>query len=468
MELTQEQKVAILKERVFPVDVEAFGRFFFPKHLNKTTPRFHKEVFGLFQSGSERIVVGAPRGHAKSTITDLVYLAWAITHGVYRFVILASDTYSQSVLFLEALKAEFESNEKLRAFYGNLVTDKWSEGEAVIGQTMVKAIGAGMKVRGLKFHESRPDLIIGDDLENDELVESQDRRDKMERWWNGAVIPSLADGGRVIVIGTVLHFDSLLAKMLDAERYTEYTKRTYAAVMDGKALWPEHQSLDDTERIKAEYAQKGLLDQFYREYMNKVISSENQKFKLEMIKYYTDNEIDRKELNNYITIDRAYSTDKVSDGTGIIVNSVDRENHWYIRVAQWFKGDEFELINLLFDLHKFWKPERMGMEQLAYDSTLRPYLEAEMRKRNYFLVIEPLKHEQRSKEKRIEGLIPRFVSSSIHLKRDQTELVDQLTQFPRGRHDDLPDALAYQLDIAEPLINNQKTKKPHVKITKFG
>lgn len=468
MELTQEQKVTILKERIFPNDVEAFGRFFFPKHLDKPTPVFHKEVFKLFQSGADRIVIGAPRGHAKSTITDLVYLAWAITHEIYRFVLLASDTYSQSVLFLEALKAEFESNEKLRAFYGDLKTDKWSEGEAVIGQTMIKAIGAGMKVRGLKYRESRPDLIIGDDLENDELVESQDRRDKMERWWNGAVIPSLADGGRVIVIGTVLHFDSLLAKMLDAERYTEYTKRTYAAVMDGKALWPEHQSLEDTERIKAGYAQKGLLDQFYREYMNKVISSENQKFKLEMLKYYTDNEIDRKELNNYITIDRAYSTDKVSDGTGIIVNSVDRENHWYIRVAQWFKGDELELINLLFDLHKYWKPERMGMEQLAYDSTLKPHLEAEMRKRNYFFVIEPLKHEQRSKEKRIEGLIPRFVSGSIHLKRDQTELVDQLTQFPRGRHDDLPDALAYQLDIAEPLVNNQKHKKEHIKITKYG
>jgi len=468
MQLNDQQKIAILKQRIFPNDIEAFGKFFYPHHLSKATPRFHGEVYEIYLSDKDRIVRGAPRGHAKSTITDLVYLSWAIVHKKTRFTLLLSDTYSQATLFLETLKSEFENNERLKLFYGDLVNKKWSEGEIIVGDTMVKAIGAGMKVRGLKFRESRPDLVIADDLENDELVESQDRRSKLERWWNGALIPSLSDNGRVIVIGTVLHFDSLLSKMLSDDRYTEYDKKTYAAVMDGKALWEEHQSLEDTENLKKQYAEKGLIDQFYREYMNKIISSENQKFKLEMFKYYTDNDIDKKVLNNYITIDRAYSTDKVSDGTAIIVNSVDRENKWYIRVAQWFKGNELELIQLIFDLHKFWKPERMGMEQLAFENTLKPHLEEEMRKRNYFFVIEALKHQQVAKEKRIESLIPRFASGSIYIKREHTELIDQLTQFPRGRHDDLPDALAYQNDIADCAMSSEKKPKQHVKITKYG
>ena len=468
MQLTNQQKQEVLKTRIFPNDIETFGKFFFSHHLKKETPEFHREIFKLYQSDKTRIVIGAPRGHAKSTITDLVFLAWMIVHEHTRFALLISDTYSQAVLFLETLKAELESNELLIAFYGKLQTDKWSEGEIVAGDTMVKAMGAGMKVRGLKYRESRPDLVIADDLENDELVESQDRRLKLERWWNGAVIPSLAENGRVIVIGTTLHFDSLLNKMLSKDQYTEYEKQMYACVMDGKPLWDEHQSLEDTARIKAEYTQKGLIDQFYREYMNQIISSENQKFKMETLRYYTDKELEQKSFNTYITIDRAYSTEKTSDGTGIIVNSVDIENKWFIRLAEWFKGDELELINRIFDLHKYWKPDRMGMEQMAFDSTIKPHLEDEMRKRNYFFEIEALKHEARSKEKRIEGLIPRFISGSIFLKRDQTELVDQLTQFPRGRHDDLPDALAYQLDIASPVQSDIKARKQHVRITKWG
>lgn len=470
MQLTEEQKVAVLKERVFPSSIEVFGRFFFPKYTEKETPAFHREIFRLYEGDEKRIAIGAPRGFAKSTISDLIYLAWAIVHKQTRFALLVSDTYSQAALFLEALKAEFESNDRLRAFYGTLATSKWSEGEIVVGDTMVRAVGAGMKVRGLKFRESRPDLVLVDDLENDELVESQERREKLERWFNGALIPSLAEGGRVIVIGTILHFDSLLNKMLGEESYTEFTKRTYRAIQaDGTSLWPEHKSLAEIEKTKQEYLQKGLVDQFYREYMNQVISTENQKFKIEKIRFFQDAELEKKRYNTYITVDRAYSTELTADNTGIVVVSVDDQNVWYVRYAERFKGNDKELIDKLFDLHRFWTPTRMGIEQKAYEFTLKPHLDDEMRRRNYFFVVEPLKDNGRAKNMRIEGLVPRFESGSIYLKREQTDLMDELTQFPRARWDDLADALAYQLGFAETSVQSpQKRPKEHIKITKYG
>jgi len=447
--LTQEEKIGTLK-KIFETDIEEFGKFFFPQHLRLKTPKFHQELYKTLQSDKLYIAWGAPRAHAKSTVIDLVYLAWAVVNKKCRFVLLISDTYTQSSLFLEALKAEFESNEELRGFYGNLVSDKWSEGEIIVGDIMIKAIGAGMKVRGLKHRESRPDLVICDDLENDEMVESKERREKLERWFNAALLPSMSKNGRLIVIGTIMHYDSLLSKMLHPDQYRDFYKKTYRAIEDGLALWPEHLSLLELESIKQEFISKGQGYLFYREYMNDPVSGEHRKFKLEKFRYITPElelELQKKQLINFVTIDRAYSLEKTADSTGIIVVSVDRENIWYVRMAERFKGTEPEIINKIFDLHSYWTPQKIGVEQKAYKYTLKPALEDEMRKRNTFFNVVELKDLGRKKNIRIEGLIPRFETGSIYIRNDQTDLIDELIKFPAAQHDDLCDSLSYCLEI---------------------
>ena len=466
MLISQQEKIQVLK-RIFSEDIGEYARFFFPNHLKKQTPRFHEEILSLYLSQNKFISVAAPRGHAKSTITDLVFLSWCIVHNKARFVLLISDTYSQATLFLESLKAELEANDMLKAFYGELKSDKWSEGEIVTNGIMIKAIGAGMSVRGLKYLDSRPDLVIVDDLENDEQVQSLDRREKLERWFNGALIPSMADTGRLILIGTVLHYDSLLYKLLSVDKYPEFVKRTYRAINGDRALWPEHLDLEQLETIKQNYIEKGLGFQFYQEYQNDPISDENRKFKMEKMKFYEDNDLEQKSLDVYITIDRAYSTQKTADSTGIVVNGVTRDNQWFVLHAEAFKGNEKELIDHIFGLVIFWKPIKVAIEQKAFQYTLQIAIEDEMRRRNVFFLVEELKDEGRAKKMRIEGLVPRFEAGSIYLKRSFTVLIDQLTQFPKSAHDDVADALAYQLYVTEP--PGQKQPKRHYQpMTRYG
>ena len=446
--MQDEKKIAVLK-KLFQRDIESFGQFFFKNHLKKQTPPFHREIYRMYESNLDRIALGAPRGHAKSTITDLVYLAWEIVHKRKHFVLLVSDTYSQATLFLEALKAELEGNDQLKAFYGDFLSDNWSEGEIVANGVMVKALGAGMKVRGLKFREYRPELILVDDLENDELVENKDRREKLERWFNGALIPSMDKDGRVVVIGTILHYDSLLCKMLSPDKYQEYSKKTYRAITNGQALWPEHLNLEELDKIKKDYISKGQGYLFYQEYQNDPVSDENRKFKIEKFKYYTEEEIDKKTLSTFVAYDRAYSLDKTADFTGKAVVSVDRENNWYVRQASRLKVIESDLITDVFDTKSYYQPNKIGIEQKAYEYTIKVALEDEMRKRGQFFLIEELKDGGTAKNKRIEGILPRFENGSIYFKRDQTDLIDEMLTFPKGIHDDLVDALAHLLTIAE-------------------
>ena len=448
MNLTNEEKIAVLK-RIFNEDVEQFGKFFFPHHLKLETPKFHKEIYSALKSDKKFIVRAAPRGHAKSTIIDLVYLAWIIVNSKAKFILLVSDTYSQAVLFLEALKAEFESNDGLKAFYGKLESKNWSEGEIIVNGVMVKALGAGMKVRGLKFRENRPDLIIVDDLENDELVESKERREKLERWFNGALVPSLDKDGRVVVIGTVLHYDSLLYKILAKDKYIEFDKKVYRAIMDENALWPEHLNLDELENLKQQYLSKGQLYLFYQEYMNDPISAENRKFKIENFKYYEDKDIASFRLGNYLMVDRAYSKEKTADATGIILISVDIDNNWYVRIAERLKGTEKEIIDRIFDLKGGFGFIKAGIEQKAFKYTIKPSLEDEMKRRNEFFQVVELKDLGKSKNMRIEGLVPRFEAGTIFIKQEHKDLIDELVTFPKGIHDDLADSLAYGLVIAQ-------------------
>ena len=445
--LTNEQKIGTLK-KIFSEDISLFGKFFLPNHLPLETPEFHHEIYKVYEGSEKFIAIGAPRGHAKSTITDLVYLLWVIVHSKAKFVLLVSDTYSQATLFLEALKAEVEENEKLKGFYGQIQSKHWSEDEIIVNGIMIKCLGAGMKVRGLKFRESRPDLIIVDDLENEEIVSSKERREKLERWFNGALIPCMGKEGRLIDIGTILHYDSLMAKLLDPNRYTSFFKRTYKAIDGGIALWPEHLSVEELEKIKQNYIEQGQAYLFYQEYQNDPVSEENRKFKIEKIRYYEESELRSKNLKTFITIDRAYSSDKTADFTGIVINRVDNENNWYIR-SERFKGTERELIEKIFDLKEFFKPIKIGIEQKAFEYTIKPALKDEMQRRNKFFTVEELRDGGINKIKRIEGLIPRFEMETVYFLRSDTDIVDELIRFPRGAHDDLIDALAYQLQLAK-------------------
>ena len=180
---------------------------------------------------------------------------------------------------------------------------------------------------------------------------------------------------------------------------------------------------------------------------------------MEKFKYYEEKELLAFSLNNYIAIDRAYSLDKSADFTGIVVISVDIQNNWYIRIAERFRGTEGDLIKKIFDLKSYFNPVRIGIEQKAFQYTIKPTLEEEMRKQGNFFLVDELKDLGKSKNIRIEGLVPRFEMQTVFLKRDQLDLQDELITYPASVHDDLMDALAYGLTMCQsPIQGNTVTQ----------
>lgn len=250
-------------------DFRFFAVTYFPHYLKHDPSVLHDWLFERLQrigtpgEKGMRLAVAAPRGEAKSTLVTLIFVLWCVLTNRRRFVPIITDAFEQAVAMLEAIKAELTANPRLRqdfpAGFGEGRT--WKEGVIVTtNNARIQAFGSGKRMRGLRHGPYRPDLTIGDDLENDENVRSPEQREKLEGWLTRSVLSLGAadDSMDVVVIGTILHYDSVLARLL---RNPLWEGRVFRALIE----WPSR--MDLWERWEEVLRNDGeeLADAFYRE-----------------------------------------------------------------------------------------------------------------------------------------------------------------------------------------------------------
>jgi predicted phage terminase large subunit-like protein len=126
-----------------------------------------------------------------------------------------------------------------------------------------------------------------------------------------------------------------------------------------------------------------------------------------------------------------------------------------------------ELVDCVFELVKKWRLHRVGIETFAFQKTLKYDIQRQQRERGLFFSIDELgkRHTGRgeailSKEARIRRLQPYFEQGLVEIRADMSDLRDELLSFPRGKHDDLIDALSYQLDYLVPSLSGEKRDPP--------
>lgn len=135
------------------------------------SPECHKEWWQLFCDKHPLVAIAAPRNHAKSTALTF---GWTMAQLCFRersYVLIVSDTVAQAVQFLGDMKKEFGDNENLRSLFQIKEFVKESEDDFIVRcadghEFRIQAKGSEQKVRGLKWNNKRPDLIICDDLKH--------------------------------------------------------------------------------------------------------------------------------------------------------------------------------------------------------------------------------------------------------------------------------------------------------------
>lgn len=441
-----------------------FGQRMLPEHfkddasnLPLPTPPFHHELLDLLMSPEDsRLAIAAPRGHAKSTITSFLFVLHAALYAHRKNIVLISSSEDMAVRFLRRIKAELEFNPKLLHVFQTLKTAKWAETEIVLttGVT-IHARGRGAQLRGLISGANRPDLIVLDDIEDEELVRSEIRRADLEAWFNGTVLPTLSPKtGKLVFIGTILHDDSLLNKLLT--RYSDFTTRKYSALLaDDTPLWPERFSVEFLHSIRSSYAERHQLAQFFMEYMNDPTPASISHFHLDDWQFYEPTALPPVIVTECAVDLGGGSSRLTADETSFMVGSTSQDGVLHLRadISDTMGTDTDRVVSTFFEIYRDYHPSKFIVEKTVATNFLKATLDREMRTRQIFLPItyvtpprgQGAGHGNMSDAKfqRISALAAPVKDGKIKVLPVHTKLIQQAASFPRGKHDDRLDALAY-------------------------
>ena len=225
---------------------------------------------------------------------------------------------------------------------------------------------------------------------------------------------------------------------------------------DGTLFFPEkltHEFLQMARETMGSYL-------FANQYMNEIIPSDAQSFKKEWFKYYQELP---KRLNYFAFIDPALSETSSADYTGLVVIAVDVDGNRYVVFARRYKITPTEIVKLIFDVNRKYKPRAFGIEEVAYQKALLYFTAEEMKRRNEIVPIVGVRPpNDKTKQMKILELVPRFEWGHIYISQGLHDLEMELLTFPRGAHDDLIDALAsMNTIIIAPERERVSDKPPH-------
>ena len=421
----------------------------------KPIPRFHEEMWDLCCSDAPKVAIAAPRGHAKSTAITHAFILAMMLCKIKSFCLLVSDTEAQAVEFLGDIKNELNGNEALRKEFGVKKLLKETETNVIClfndGQKFrIQAKGSEQKVRGLKWLGRRPDLIVGDDLENDEIVMNPDRREKFRRWFMNALIPCGSDTCHIRIVGTILHLDAMLQRLLEDDTWETLFYEAHNPDFT-EILWKEQWPKERLLAVRESYAAQNNLDGYSQEYLNRPIATGNAYFNPDYFKDF-DREGEKAILPNmeyFAAADFAISEKERADYTVIVVGGVDPDGILYVVDVKKGRWDAEAIIEELITAQKMWKPNVFTFETAKIDKAIGPFLEREMLKQKVFLNIVKMTPTQ-SKTMRGRSIQAMHKSGAVRYDHDASwypdfrgELLTVSDSGPRGKHDDCFDAFAY-------------------------
>ena len=167
------------------------------------------------------VVIVAPRGCGKTSCVNLVGAAHGILFRDCKYIVPISMSATHAIMQSENLKRELLTNSRVVKLFGSIKLRRPRELELFSKEqwltepdpqvnwpgTLVFPRGSGQEVRGFLHGNSRPDLILIDDLEDPRELLSEDQREKQKDWFMGSVLGAVSQkqAHRIIIIGSMLH-----------------------------------------------------------------------------------------------------------------------------------------------------------------------------------------------------------------------------------------------------------------------
>ncbi|MBR6287606.1 MAG: hypothetical protein IKR18_11645 [Bacteroidaceae bacterium] len=221
-------------------DPIAWIKYFFPKYARYDFAPFHKRAIRRIVKNDEWYeVLSWSRELAKSTVAMFVIMYLTLTKRK-QFVVLASATETSAIRLLAAFKVNFESNPRIRQFYGSQpVLGQWTDKEFTCrcGAKFI-AIGAGSAPRGARNESIRPDIIYMDDYDTDEDCRNPETLKKKWDWFENALYPtrSISEPTLILWCGNIIAKDCCITRAGERAKHWDVVN---IRDREGHSTWPQ-------------------------------------------------------------------------------------------------------------------------------------------------------------------------------------------------------------------------------------
>jgi predicted phage terminase large subunit-like protein len=428
--------------------IEAFVvGFLLAKYDNPAPiPNFHREIWGACASASSKVLVLAPRGHAKSTSITEAYGLAAMLFRQRDFALVVSNTWAQSVEFLRDIKDELLHNDYLRSKFEVEKLLKDAEDDIIVKMAdghvwRMVARGAEQKVRGVKWNKKRPNLVLFDDLEDDEQVNSQERRLKFSKWFMNALLQVGNNETLFRGAATILHFDSLAENLSKDSTWLTLRFRAHRGFDDfSDILWPEKYNEAQLREIRQGFINQGNSDGYSQEYLNYPIAEGESFFRGEdLLPIEPERHSFPKRF--YTAWDFAISKSSKADYTVGITFGVDTEGITSVLDVRRGRWDGKEIIDEMFSVQKAFGPTIHFVEKGALEKALGSFIYDEMRRRSTYFNIQAIAPTG-DKVARAAGWRAKTRAHAVRYDHKASwwpALREEMIRFPKGEHDDQVD-----------------------------
>lgn len=442
-------------------DYAAFCEYYFPHFLilqDKSTGKairtihnaqFHNQAARKVKSTPNlKAVFMWPRGHAKSTHFDIFMPLWLMfqPQRLINFMVIVGKSEDSADRLLGDIQAELQYNKRIITDFGEQMSlGNWMEGEFSTKQGVkFLAVGRGQSPRGLREREARPDYIVIDDLDDDELCRNERRVRELTQWVKEALFGALDVGrGRFLMVGNLISKTSVLANI--AATRGVHVSKICAVDAKGNPVWKEKWTKQEAQ----EYADFVGYRAWQKEMMHNPISTGGI-FKHEWIRYKKVAPL-RKYEQLICYTDPSFKSTTANDYKACrLWGKLGNELHL---IDTYVRQDTVSgMVRWLYDLHE--RITEAGAAALFYmeanfmQDIILDEFTTEGEIRGYQLPIMPDTRKKPEKVQRIEAVSPLwergfvFYNEALKDSPDMQVGIEQTLALERGSrvHDDAPDA----------------------------
>lgn len=396
-----------------------------------------------------QLALGLPRGFGKTTLMK-IFIIYCILFTDRKFILIISATAKLAENILSDVIDMLEEP-NIKAVFGD-----WKLGVEKDTQSLKKfgfrgrnitlaAIGAETSLRGLNIKNTRPDVMIFEDIQSRECADSQVQSESLENWMIGTAMKAKSPRGCMFLFVANMYPTkySILRKLKSNPTWVKFIAGGILA--DGTSLWEE---LQPVNQLMAEFENDlamGHPEIFYSEVLNDENVSANNLIDLSKLPAvpYQEGDIPG---GNFIVIDPA--TDKInSDAVSIGYFEIHDAKPILMKLEE-KRFSPGETIRQALNYALTYNCRLIAVESNAYQYSLLYWFEFICQQLEIVgIEAVPIYSGQRSKNARILEMFKAYAKGELYVHAEcKLDVHMQITQFnplKRDNTDGLLDLLTY-------------------------